>query len=159
MNQSDKKITKPKGEKTSPTNGWFTLKVDGAARGNPGPAGLGVVLVSPEGQVIAKVPRFLGEKTCNEAEYEALNFGLWLANERGVKRLEIFSDSELVIRQLEGDYKVKADNLIPLWRRAIKRLRGFERVKLYHCSREENHHADRLANLAINRGRKRKGQA
>jgi ribonuclease HI len=159
MNKIKDMEKKPNGEKTSLTNGWFNLHVDGAAQGNPGPAGLGVVLVSPEGQVVAEVPWFLGEKTCNEAEYEALNFGLWLAHERGVKRLEVYSDSELVIRQLEGEYKVKAANLRSLWRKANKRVQWFDKVRLYHCSREETQQADRLAHLAINRARKRRGQA
>ena len=156
MNPSDN--NEPKGEQTSPTNGWFNLYVDGSAWGNPGDAGVGAVLYGPDGEVEARGSRYIGIATNNEAEYEAFTFGLWLAKKYFVSNLKVHTDSEVVLRQLTGEYQVKADNLRPLWRKAIKQLKGFDHHKLGHIQREENREADRMANLAIIRARK-KGQA
>ena len=122
---------------------------DGAARGNPGPAGAGAVIVSPDGHVVAKVGKFLGESTNNAAEYMGLILGLKRARAMGIKQLEVLSDSELLVRQLKGEYQVKADHLKPLHSEAEALLRGFPEVEIRHIPREENAQADAMSNRAI----------
>jgi ribonuclease HI len=125
------------------------LYSDGAARGNPGPAGAGAVLVEPNGQVVDKLGKFLGHQTNNYAEYSGLLLGLRRAMELGVREVEVFADSELMIRQLGGRYQVKSPSLRPLYEEALKVLNGFERVKLVHVPREMNRAADEMSNRAI----------
>jgi ribonuclease HI len=125
------------------------LWTDGAARGNPGPAGIGVLLKTKEGEVLAAERRFLGHTTNNVAEYRALLLGLECALERGVKRLEVRADSELLIRQLLGRYRVKNAGLLPLFQQATELIKRFESVALLHVRREHNVEADRLANQGI----------
>ncbi len=126
-----------------------TLRTDGGARGNPGPAGAGFVLQADDGTLLAEGGRFLGECTNNVAEYEALVWGLATARDVGVARITVLSDSELVVRQLTGVYRVKHANLKPLFLRAIALLREFESCDVRHVRREENAEADRLVNDAI----------
>jgi ribonuclease HI len=125
------------------------LWTDGAARGNPGPAGIGVMLKTPAGEVLAAEARFLGHTTNNVAEYRALLLGLECALERGVKRLEVRADSELLIKQLLGKYRVKNEGLRPLFQQATELIKRFESVELRHVRREHNVEADRLANQGI----------
>lgn len=125
------------------------LYSDGAARGNPGPSGAGAVLVEPGGQVVAKVGKFLGNQTNNYAEYMGLLIGLKHAKALGAKEIEIFADSELLIRQLGGRYQVKSPSLRPLYEEAVKLLNDFSRVKLVHVPREMNAAADEMSNRAI----------
>lgn len=122
---------------------------DGAARGNPGPAGAGAVLFAPEGHVVERLGRYLGTNTNNYAEYMGLIIGLERAHELGAREVEVFADSQLMIRQLGGTYKVKAENLKPLHREAQALLRRFDKVKLVHVPREENKDADEMSNRAI----------
>lgn len=122
---------------------------DGAARGNPGPAGAGAVLVDAEGNVLERLGRYLGRRTNNYAEYEGLLLGLERASELGAKEVEVFADSELLVRQLQGRYQVRSPNLRPLWVRARELLQGFERVRLQHIPREKNELADEMSNRAI----------
>lgn len=122
---------------------------DGAARGNPGPAGAGAVLVEPSGQVVDKLGKFLGHQTNNYAEYMGLLLGLKRARELDVNEVEVFADSELMIRQLGGRYQVKSPSLRPLYVEALAVLNGFERVKLVHVPREMNRAADEMTNRAI----------
>lgn len=122
---------------------------DGAARGNPGPAGAGAVLIAPDGHVVERLGRFLGTNTNNYAEYMGLILGLERAHELGASEVEVFADSQLMIRQLEGAYKVKAENLKPLHREAQALLRRFDKVKLAHVPREQNLEADEMSNRAI----------
>lgn len=122
---------------------------DGAARGNPGLAGAGAVLVEPSGQVVDRLGKFLGTQTNNYAEYMGLLLGLKRAQELGVHEVEVFADSELMIRQLGGRYQVKSPSLRPLYEEALKVLNGFERVKLVHVPREMNRAADEMSNRAI----------
>ena len=122
---------------------------DGAARGNPGPSGAGAVLVEPGGQVVAKVGKFLGNQTNNYAEYMGLLIGLKHAKALGAKEIEVFADSELLIRQLGGRYQVKSPSLRPLYEEAVKLLNDFSRVKLVHVPREMNAAADEMSNRAI----------
>lgn len=122
---------------------------DGAARGNPGPSGAGAVLIEPGGTVVAKVGKYLGTQTNNYAEYMGLLLGLKHAKSLGAKEVEVFADSELLIRQLGGRYQVKSPTLRPLYEEAVKLLNDFSRVKLVHVPREMNAAADEMSNRAI----------
>ncbi len=122
---------------------------DGAARGNPGPAGAGAILVEPSGQVVDRLGKYLGTQTNNFAEYSGLLLGLKRARDLGVTEVEVFADSELMIRQLGGRYQVKSTSLRPLFDEALKLLNHFERVKLVHVPREMNRAADEMSNRAI----------
>ena len=131
---------------------WFTAHCDGGSRGNPGPSGYGAVVEDGEGQVVARLSRFLGVQTNNFAEYSGLLAVLEWALGNGAKRLRVVSDSELMVKQMKGQYKVKSPRLIPLWqeaRRLAGRLDGFE---MRHTLRGGNKEADRLANEAMDRG-------
>jgi ribonuclease HI len=125
------------------------LFTDGAARGNPGPAGAGAVIVSAAGHIVAKLGKFLGESTNNVAEYTGLILGLKRAKAMGIKELDVFSDSELIVKQLAGDYAVKADHLRPLHDEAKALLAAFPDVHVAHIPREENAAADEMSNRAI----------
>jgi len=126
-----------------------TLFTDGAARGNPGPAASGAVLLSPEGTVLAEVGHYLGTATNNVAEWNALCIGLEAALERGVRDLSIRMDSELVVKQVLGEYRVKHVALQPLHRRAIALLRKLDRFDIEHVPRAQNKLADKLANRVL----------
>ncbi len=132
---------------------YAMLWTDGAARGNPGPAGAGVMLKTEAGEVLAAEGQFLGHTTNNVAEYKALLLGLERALALGVKRLEVRADSELLIKQLKGEYRVKNAGLRPLYEQALTLLRRFEDARLEHVRREHNVEADRLANEGIDRGK------
>jgi ribonuclease HI len=125
------------------------LYTDGAARGNPGPAGAGAVILSPEGHIVAKIGKFLGDSTNNVAEYMGLILGLKRAKAMGIKELEVYSDSELLVRQLAGEYQVKAEHLRPLHDEARALLQGFSFIQVRHIPREENAQADAMSNRAI----------
>lgn len=124
------------------------LQCDGASRGNPGPAALGLV-VSLDGQEIYRHGRALGTLTNNQAEYRSLLAGLEAVRRLGFRRIEVAMDSELVIRQLEGRYKVKNAGLMPLHAAAKTALAGFDDARLRHVPRGENAAADALANEAL----------
>ncbi len=130
----------------------YVLHADGAARGNPGPAGAGAVLYDPRGVVIAELRRPLGSATNNRAEYEALVMGLEEARHRSVEDLVVRLDSELLVRQLNGKYRIRNEALRPLAQRAIRLLHEFRDWRVEHVPRERNAHADRLANEAVDRG-------
>ena len=124
------------------------LFVDGASRGNPGQAGAGVVIDTGGGKVY-RCGEYIGEATNNEAEYRALLLGMQRAEELGVEEMEIRSDSELMVKQMNGHYKVKSPQLQEFYFKAIKMISSFEKVTFGHVPRENNKEADRLANLAI----------
>jgi ribonuclease HI len=130
----------------------LVLYSDGGSRGNPGPAGAGAVLCDPNGEALLRLKRFLGRATNNEAEYQALLMGLEAARDQGAHELDIRLDSELIVKQLKGQYKVKSPHLKPLFQRARELLRGFDRVSIMHIRRELNSEADRLANQAMDQG-------
>jgi ribonuclease HI len=132
-------------------DGFERLRVysDGAARGNPGLSGAGAVLVEPSGQVVDRLGKFLGVQTNNYAEYMGLLIGLRRAKDLGVREIEVFADSELMIRQLGGRYQVKSATLRPLYEEAVRLLNDFSRVKLVHVPREMNKAADEMSNRAI----------
>jgi ribonuclease HI len=125
------------------------LRTDGGARGNPGPAGAGFVLEDASGAVVADGGKFLGVATNNEAEYEALRWGLETALARGVRAIEVRADSELVVRQVLGVYRVKNARLAPLHAQVMRLLGGFEAHHMVHVRRAENQAADDLANAAM----------
>ena len=128
-----------------------TINCDGAARGNPGPAGAGAVVVGEDGAVLAEVAEGLGETTNNVAEYTAVIRGLEEAERLGARQVLLRSDSQLLINQLTGRYRVKAPHLQPLHRRVRDLMRAFDRVDLEHVPRERNSAADALANLGVDR--------
>jgi ribonuclease HI len=125
------------------------LFTDGAARGNPGPAGAGAVIVNADGHIVAKVGKFLGDSTNNVAEYMGLILGLKRAKAMGIKELDVLADSELMVKQLSGEYAVKAEHLKPLHLEAEALLKGFADVTVRHIPREENAAADAMSNRAI----------
>jgi len=132
--------------------GWFTAHCDGGARGNPGPAGYGAVIEDTEGQVVARLSEFLGRQTNNYAEYQGLLAVLKWALQNGVRRLRVFSDSELMVKQMKGQYKVKNPGLRPLWEEAQRHALKLEKFEMRHTLRGGNKEADKLANEAMDRG-------
>ena len=126
-----------------------TLRTDGASRGNPGPAGIGVVLEADGGAGRLEFLEYIGETTNNVAEYRALLRGLSEAERIAPASLTVMCDSELLVRQLNGEYKVKAAHLKPLYLDALGRLRRFPAARILHVERAQNAAADRLANRAI----------
>lgn len=127
----------------------FRANVDGAARGNPGPAAYGVLIRDGRGEVVAKLKKYIGRMTNNVAEYYGLIAALDYAQSHGVKALRIESDSELMVKQMRGLYKVKSQDLRPLYERAAKMAKGFESFRIEHVYREQNREADALANEAL----------
>lgn len=128
---------------------FLHLHIDGGSRGNPGDAGFGVHVTAPDGTEVAALYGYIGRATNNVAEYQALLHGLRYALEHGVRRLLVFSDSELVVRQIAGAYRVKHPAMIPLHREALALMRQFADVRITHVRREQNTEADRLANRAL----------
>ena len=126
-----------------------TLFADGGSRGNPGHAASAAVLVAHDGGVLREIGRYLGVATNNVAEWTALLDGLSAAKELGIERLAVRLDSELVVRQLSGQYRVKHENLRPLYARAKALLSQFEDVDVRHVRRNENKLADALVNRIL----------
>ena len=127
----------------------LVVHVDGGARGNPGPAAIGVVTSTPDGAVVDELAEPIGEATNNVAEYRALLRGLERARELGATEVALVNDSELVARQVQGAYKVKHPGLRPLYDQAMEALRGFERWSVRSVPRAQNAHADQLVNAAL----------
>jgi ribonuclease HI len=133
-------------------DGWFSAHCDGGSRGNPGPSGYGAVIEGPDGIVAASLSKFLGIQTNNYAEYSGLLAVLEWALENGAKRLRVISDSELMVKQMQGKYKVASPVLRPLYEEARRRSRLLERFEMRHTLRGGNKEADRLANEAMDKG-------
>jgi ribonuclease HI len=127
----------------------LVLYADGAARGNPGPAGAGAVLYDDKGKVVAELAHPLGHATNNVAEYSALVEGLRKAAELHLNELEVVSDSELVVNQMRGSWKVKNEALRELWREAMRLATTFDKITYNAVRREHNELADRLVNEAL----------
>jgi ribonuclease HI len=125
------------------------IHIDGGSRGNPGDAGYGVYVQDADGADVARLYGYLGVATNNVAEYQGLINGLRFALEQGARRVQVYSDSELVVRQIEGRYKVKHEGLRPLYREASALLGRFTRWSVTHVRREQNKEADKLANRAL----------
>ena len=136
----------------SAPEGWFTAHCDGGSRGNPGPSGYGAVVEDPQGRVVARLSEFLGVQTNNYAEYSGLLAVLQWAIENGTKRLRVVSDSELMVKQMKGQYKVASPVLRPLWEEAKRRAARLDRFEMRHTLRGGNKEADRLANEAMDKG-------
>lgn len=128
----------------------LSIYSDGAARGNPGPAGVGVV-IKRGSHTLAEVSDFIGRATNNIAEYLAFIRGLEEALVLGANKVECFSDSELLVKQINGEYKVKNEGLIPLYHHIKSLIKKFKSFTVSHTLREENKHADKLANEGIDK--------
>jgi ribonuclease HI len=129
--------------------GAYTANIDGAARGNPGPASYGVVIRRPDGTPAEALGKYIGRHTNNVAEYYALIAALDYAAANGIKRLRVYSDSQLIVNQIKGLYKVKHPDLRPLHERAKKQAAGLEAFTIQYIPREQNREADAAANAAL----------
>lgn len=127
----------------------FIINSDGAARGNPGPSGIGVVIKDENGVIVREISEYIGETTNNQAEYKALLAALHGALSLGAEAIEIFADSELMVNQIKGVYKVKNEGIKPLFNEARGLLQKIKAYGIKHVPREKNKEADRLANEAI----------
>jgi probable phosphoglycerate mutase len=132
----------------------YIAHVDGGARGNPGPAGYGAVITDPQGKKVAELSEYLGHHTNNYAEYQGLLGVLRYAIEHGIAALHVVSDSELMVRQMNGIYKVKNPDLRTLYDEAKQLAARLEQFQIRHALREHNQTADRLANLAMDKGKR-----
>ncbi|MDD2752097.1 MAG: ribonuclease HI family protein [Candidatus Omnitrophica bacterium] len=130
------------------------IYIDGAAKGNPGPAGIGVVICR-DGQVIKNLHQYIGNATNNVAEYSALIFALQEALILKIENLVVNTDSELLFRQIKKEYKVKSPHLLGLYNQALHLLSSFKSVNIKHIPRENNLGADKLANIAVKEARKK----
>jgi ribonuclease HI len=131
---------------------WINAHCDGGARGNPGPAGYGALIQDDAGNVLAELSEFLGHKTNNFAEYSGLLGCLQWALDHGRTHLRVVSDSELMVKQIQGKYKVNSPDLRPLWEEARRRIAKLDGFQISHALRHKNKDADRLANEAMDRG-------
>jgi len=144
--------SEPKARREKPEH-YLQAHIDGGARGNPGPAGYGVVIEDEAGKKVAALSQYLGHRTNNFAEYSGLLAALQYAVDHGYKGLKVISDSELLVRQLRGQYKVKNPTLIDLYGRAKQLIAKLDWFDIGHVLREKNREADRLANDAMDRGK------
>lgn len=131
---------------------WYTAHCDGGSRGNPGPSGYGAVIEDPAGKVVARLSAFLGHQTNNYAEYKGLLAVLSWAREHHVRQLRVVSDSELMVKQMKGQYKVASPGLRPLWEEAKVLARQLDHFEMRHTLRGGNQEADQLANDAMDKG-------
>jgi ribonuclease HI len=127
----------------------FRINIDGGSRGNPGPASYGVIIRDARGEIVAKLKKYIGRMTNNVAEYYGLIAALDYAESHGVRAVRIESDSELLVKQMRGQYKVKSEELRPLFERAKKMSQAFDSFRIEHVYREQNREADTLANEAL----------
>jgi ribonuclease HI len=127
----------------------YQANVDGGSRGNPGPAAYGVVVRDPRGEIVARLKKYIGSNTNNVAEYFGLIAALDYAQNHGIRALRVESDSELMVKQMRGQYKVKSEELKPLFERAKKMSQTFESFRISHVYREQNKEADALVNQAL----------
>ena len=135
-----------------PPDSYLIAHVDGGARGNPGPAGYGVVITDQAGHKVAALSEYLGHQTNNYAEYNGLLAALDYALAHGHKALRVVGDSELLVKQIRGEYKVKSPSLLELYQKARKMIGQLEWFSIQHVLRGGNQEADRLANLAMDKG-------
>jgi ribonuclease HI len=141
------------------TTAAYQANIDGGSRGNPGPAAYGVVVRDARGEVVARLKKYIGQNTNNVAEYFGLIAALDYAESHGVRALRVESDSELLVKQMRGQYKVKSSDLRPLFERARKMAQGLESFRIEHVYREQNREADALANQALDEASKGGGGA
>jgi ribonuclease HI len=131
---------------------WITAYCDGGSRGNPGPAGYGVFIQGPGGEPLAELSEYIGKATNNVAEYSGLLAAVEFALKNGHRRLRVVADSELMVKQMKGQYKVNSPDLRPLYEEAKRRVGQLEMFRIEHVLRGKNKEADRLANLAMDQG-------
>lgn len=136
-------------------NKKLIIYTDGGARGNPGPAGIGAVIKNETREIISEISEYLGETTNNQAEYKAVIAALSRARELGAEEIDFYLDSELVVKQINGEYKVKNKDLAPLFVKIYNARQGFKKTIFKHIPREKNKEADRLANMAMDRKNER----
>jgi len=136
---------------------YLVAHIDGGARGNPGPAGYGAVITDQAGRRVAELSEYLGHRTNNHAEYAGLIAALEYTRRQGARGLKVFSDSELLVRQMLGRYKVRSPELKPLHAEAQRLRRELAWFQIEHVRREKNREADKLANKAMDRGIGRSG--
>ena len=150
----------PAAPRGTSTSSLVTANIDGGARGNPGPAAYGILLRTADGSTLVAAGKYVGRATNNVAEYYGLIAALDAATQQGVRRLRVESDSELLVRQMQGRYRVKSPDLRPLHERAERMARGFEHFEIAHVPREKNREADRLVNAALDgeKGEARKSE-
>jgi probable phosphoglycerate mutase len=134
---------------------WAIAYTDGGSRGNPGPSGYGVVILGEDGTVLGELSEFLGMRTNNVAEYSGLLAALEFALAKGHARLRVVSDSELMVKQIRGQYRVQSPDLRPLYEEANRRIARLEGFQIEHVLRGKNKKADELANQAMDRGMRR----
>ena len=127
----------------------FLANIDGGSRGNPGPAAYGVVIRDGRGEIVARLKKYIGQNTNNVAEYFGLIAALDYAQTNGIRALHVESDSELLVKQMRGQYKVKSEELKPLFERAKKLSQTLEVFRIAHVYREQNRDADALVNQAL----------
>ena len=132
-----------------PAAATHRANIDGGSRGNPGPGAYGVVIRDGRGEVVAKLKKYIGRTTNNVAEYYGLIAAMDYAQSHAIRALRIESDSELLVKQMRGLYKVKSEDLRPLFERAQKMSKGFDSFRIEHVYREQNREADALANEAL----------
>ena len=138
------------GEETKPAAAaTYRINIDGASRGNPGPASYGVLIRDARGEPVAKLKKYIGRFTNNVAEYYGLIAAMDYAQSHGARAIRVESDSELLVKQMRGLYKVKSADLQPLYERAQKMSKGFDQFRVEHVYREQNREADALANEAL----------
>jgi probable phosphoglycerate mutase len=135
-----------------PPADWIYAHCDGGSRGNPGPSGYGAVITNSRGDTLAELSEFLGVRTNNFAEYSGLLAVLQWTLEHGCPALKVVSDSELMVKQIQGKYKVNSVDLKPLWQEARDRIAKLESFEISHALRHKNKAADALANQAMDRG-------
>ncbi|HXL04068.1 MAG TPA: ribonuclease HI family protein [Bacillota bacterium] len=135
-----------------------TIYTDGASRGNPGSAGIGAVILDADGSCLMELCEWIGIATNNEAEYIALIKALEAAKALGARRVRVYADSELVVRQLKGEYAVKSPRLRPLFMEARRLKDEFDKFSICHIKREKNARADVLANIGIDSGSDKPGK-
>ena len=142
----------PAPDSTASSSEMLIAHCDGGSRGNPGPAGYGAVIEDKNGRILARLSEYLGKRTNNYAEYSALLGVLAWCLEHKHSRLRVVADSELMVKQMQGKYKVNSPDLRPLWEEARRRANQLERFEIAHTLRGGNKEADRLANDAMDRG-------
>lgn len=136
-------------ERTPAAAAAHRINIDGASRGNPGPAAYGVLIRDARGETVAKLKKYIGRFTNNVAEYYGFIAAMDYALSHGVRAIRVESDSELLVKQMRGLYKVKSADLQPLYERAQKMSKGFDSFRIDHVYREQNREADALANEAL----------
>jgi len=141
-------VSKPPAEKTRQSPSLLVIHIDGASRGNPGPAGIGIVIKTESGSSLLESGQSIGTATNNVAEYRALIAALQAAHSLTSGRLQVFSDSELLVRQIRGEYRIKNPQLRPLFQEAEILISQFQSFNISHIPREQNQEADRLASQA-----------